>query len=243
MKKLLPLLLALSLILSALAGCSGNNSSGTSEPAADTADNFITVQDLVGKTLEEVLADNSLKELYSFEVEEDHSSSYAEGVICAQIPAAGETFREKPTVTLTVSLGTLMVSLDSVIDKSEEDAVALLTEKGFNIIISKENSLKPEGTVYSMDPAPGTKYAEGTDVTLYISLGEAVEDPVAVPDIIGLDRQSATDSLTAAGLVVGTVTLSPSDVKAGCVCAYYPDSGLAQPGDAIDLIISTGSDE
>lgn len=65
---------------------------------------------------------------------------------------------------------------------------------------------------------------------------------VTVPDVTGLSQADAEAAIVAAGLLVGAVTLAESvTVLAGDVISQDPGGGSqVQPGDPVDLVISTG---
>jgi hypothetical protein len=67
-------------------------------------------------------------------------------------------------------------------------------------------------------------------------------DPVPVPDVAGLTRDAAAAAVTAAGLVLGQVTDTPSDtVPAGSVITQTPAAGtMVAPLSAVDLTVSSG---
>ncbi len=75
---------------------------------------------------------------------------------------------------------------------------------------------------------------------------EPVEDPVlvAVPDLIGQLEQAATDAISGAGLVVGTLAAENSGLPVGQVVRQQPPAGQSVPlGTAVDLVVSLGPAE
>jgi beta-lactam-binding protein with PASTA domain len=63
-----------------------------------------------------------------------------------------------------------------------------------------------------------------------------------VPNVVGLTQANAEAAIVAAGLVVGTVTTAyDALVLAGNVISQNPaGGGSAQPGTAVDLVVSLG---
>src|SRR6202047_2694740 len=95
------------------------------------------------------------------------------------------------------------------------------------------------GKVISQDPASGSSLAQGSPVNLVISSGPQM---VTVPNVEGLTQAAATTAITAAKLMVGTVTQQTSNtVAAGNVISQDPASGnsVAQ-GSPVNLVISSG---
>ncbi|MHC4268581.1 MAG: MopE-related protein [Planctomycetota bacterium] len=68
-------------------------------------------------------------------------------------------------------------------------------------------------------------------------------DTVTVPNVIGVDQATAESNITAANLVVVTVTTDNSDtVPAGDVISQVPAGNtLVQEGTSVDLVVSLGS--
>src|SRR4029077_14482085 len=95
------------------------------------------------------------------------------------------------------------------------------------------------GKVISQDPANGSSVAQGSPVNLVISSGPQM---VTVPNVEGLTQDLATTAITAAKLMVGTVTQQTSNtVGAGKVISQDPANGnsVAQ-GSPVNLVISSG---
>jgi serine/threonine-protein kinase len=79
---------------------------------------------------------------------------------------------------------------------------------------------------------------EQSVVTLTVSAGPP---PVAVPDLTGLDRSSATDRLAAAGLRLGQVNQQYSEtVPADGVLDWAAKGGQLAKGTAVDVLVSAG---
>src|ERR1700724_78406 len=95
------------------------------------------------------------------------------------------------------------------------------------------------GKVISQDPASGSSVAQGSPVNLVISSGPQM---VTVPNVEGLTQDPSTTAITAAKLMVGTVTQQTSNtVAAGKVISQDPANGssVAQ-GSPVNLVISSG---
>jgi len=65
---------------------------------------------------------------------------------------------------------------------------------------------------------------------------------IAVPDVTGLDQATAESNITAAGLIVGTITNQSSDtVPAGDIISQDPASTtMVSAGTAVNLVVSSG---
>ncbi|WP_296664426.1 Stk1 family PASTA domain-containing Ser/Thr kinase [Demequina sp.] len=81
----------------------------------------------------------------------------------------------------------------------------------------------PEGFVASTDPNAQQRVANGSTVTLSVSLGPRME---TVPDVVGGARDAAEATLTDLGFPLGEVTTTYSDtVPAGEVMSVTPAAG------------------
>ena len=99
----------------------------------------------------------------------------------------------------------------------------------------------PSGSVISESPAAASNLAPGSAVNLTVSSGPAPTQ-VAVPNVEGMTQVSATASLTAAGLMLGTVTTATSTtVASGNVISESPAAGsMVGVGSTVNLTISSG---
>jgi serine/threonine-protein kinase len=91
--------------------------------------------------------------------------------------------------------------------------------------------------VLSMNPAPGTLQPPGTQITVKVSRGKA---PITIPNVVGLDFNTANGQLTALGLTVAQV--QKQDAKpAGTVIKQSLSVGAGvTKGTTIVLTVSTG---
>jgi hypothetical protein len=107
------------------------------------------------------------------------------GTVVAQDPAAGQEVAEGGLVALTVSTGaspspTPTSAVPNVVGTTEAVAVQTLEGAGFVAVVAKEASLTPAGEVVSQSPTAGVMAASGSNVTITVSTGPAVE-PTSSP--------------------------------------------------------------
>lgn len=97
--------------------------------------------------------------------------------------------------------------------------------------------------VVRTDPAAGSKVAEGTEITIYISDGPPTIY-VDVPSLVGLELEAAKKKVVEYGFVVGDVKeVNNSSYPAGRIDSQDPDSSKvkqAGKGTAINLFVSSG---
>jgi len=133
------------------------------------------------------------------------------------------------------------VDVPTVVGKTEQEAIELLTEAGFIVGTPKEkyDSEVEAGSVISQDPKGGTRAELGSTVVLTISLGKEMG---LVPEIVGLteaeakellreagfeaDPQPGTNSATiAAGSVISQDPPAGTELEKGTKVAYVPSLG------------------
>ncbi len=156
---------------------------------------IVDILDVKGKTLQD--ATRLLTELGLKVVSVEVFNVAKKGTVVGQKPDAPAVVRKGTQVTLTVSKGPEMIVVPDVRNKSEADATKVLTDAGFTVRVTKQQSeLVLEGNVISQTPAGGQKAAKGSAITLVVSSGT----PLApVPDLRCKTRRQAQDALAAAG--------------------------------------------
>lgn len=121
------------------------------------------------------------------------------------------------------------------------EARRLAQEAGLNLVVRQEeyNEQFPEGTVYLVQPDPGTRVKVGGAVQVWVSKGART---VEVPDVQGLSEIEARQRLVQAGLRVGKVEQKPHPTApAGTVLSQSPTAKQRVNRDApVDLVVSSG---
>jgi RHS repeat-associated protein len=163
------------------------------------------------------------------------------GSVISQSPLAGASAPQGSAVSLVVSLGPPTTVVPDVVGLPEAAAGAAITVAGLTLgpVSGDYDRAVPVGLVISQAPPAGSTVAQGSAVTLVVSLGPPL---VAVPDVTGQPDAAAAATIAAAGLVVGAVTTQSSvTVPAGSVIAQSPGGGAQAPeGSGVDLVVSTG---
>ena len=131
---------------------------------------------------------------------EEYSDSIERGLIMRQNPPAGEEVPKGSVVTYTVSRGIESVAVPNVINRTEAEAKAMLTEAGFKPVARTEYSDGvDEGKVVSQSIPGGVEANKGAEVTIVVSGGKTT---VTVPDVVGMKEDKATEELEKLGFVV-----------------------------------------
>lgn len=180
---------------------------------------------------------------------EGPSSTVPKGSIVSQDPPAGFQAPPSSVVKLVISSGPALLIVPEVIDKSQFDAQAAITNTCIagttqclrvgSITFSTSEGITA-GNVISQSPPSRTQVNIGTPVSLVISSGKA---PITVPNVVGQTLTSAQTLITGAGFKVGAVSLTSSDTaSAGTIISQNPSGGSQAATDStINLIISSGT--
>jgi eukaryotic-like serine/threonine-protein kinase len=177
-----------------------------------------------------------------FEVATERVKSPADlDEVVDQDPNAGDQADEGSTVTLVVSNGPGNALVPSVEGQTRTQAIRTLEKAGFDVTVSAESSdTVPDGTAIRTFPRQGTSVERNSRVTLKVSSGP---EQVQVPDVTGLSRGSAEDTLTAEGLKV-SVREEPSDKPEDEVVSQDPAAGTeVDSGARVTITVSTGPEQ
>lgn len=170
------------------------------------------------------------------------SDTVPSGRVIRHIPPAGTRVLHGTPVDLIISLGPAAAIVPGLAGMTLSQAEAAITAAGLVIgtISEQFSAAVPAGSVISHDPPAGIEVPPGSAVNLVISKGPA---SVAVPDLSGMTQAQAQAAITAAGLVVGTISQQFSTtVPAGSVISQEPPAGeQVASGTAVNLVVSQGA--
>jgi serine/threonine-protein kinase len=131
-------------------------------------------------------------------------------------------------------------TVPNIVGKTQDDAKQIVEEKNLKfVLIGKEKSDKPAGTVLRVYPDEGTKVKVNSEVRVSISGGQ---DSLGVPNLMGIDLSAAKDIISNSGLQLGKVTYQYSDtVDKNLVISQTPDPDSSATSDtSVNLVISDG---
>jgi serine/threonine-protein kinase len=158
------------------------------------------------------------------------------GKVLDSNPTGGSMVDKGSTVDLTVGKAPDTVAVPPVVGLTVDQAMtALSTAKITHINRDEVDSVKPAGTVLSVDPGEGTQIAPSQAVTLKVSNGHAL-----IPDVKGKTQADAEKTLRDAGFTNVTVQSAESDaVPQGSAVGTEPGAGTSATADtAITLLIA-----
>ena len=133
-------------------------------------------------------------------VERAYDETVAKDLVVGTDPAIGSKAPRESEIVLKVSDGPAPVPVPSdVVGKTYDDAAASLRAKGFGVARNDVFSDTVDaGKVVGTDPPVGQSAAKGSTVTINVSKGPEL---VAVPRVVGLTVEAASQALQSAGLV------------------------------------------
>lgn len=210
----------------------------------------VTVDNFVGKTLEEVVSDSTLLETYTFS--DNYKTQYDDapaGQIIDQDPRAGTAKRAgedgKVEIVLTISLGKRLVQVPEIQAGEHRDEVeAKLKAAGFeNLTFTQMSSDEVEaGFVIKTSPSYPEQVDVETQIQVFVSTGEEEPEPVKVPNVVDMTLADAQKTLGESGFVVKTevVNSDRTNQKDVVLEQSLEKDSMQQPGAEITLTISSG---
>ena len=206
------------------------------------------VPQLLGKTLEEVLADPEITDRFTIETAgTEFSEEYEKDQIMEQSPEGGRTKKgpkdEKHVITVTISAGVQSDVMPDLLNYNQTSAEGLLNNMDLDLKIELREEYSEEieaGHVISTDPVKDTTLKKGDQVTLVMSKGKEIKK-ISVISYVDMTLEEAKSK--AEGLVIKTKDVE-SDAPAGTVLDQDIAAGTeVEAGTTITLSVSTGPRE
>ena len=130
------------------------------------------------------------------------SETMPKGLVLSTSPHAGVELRKDSAVDVRVSRGPQPIKIPDFTGRSGNHADQKLTDLGFQVNVSEENSdTVPKGKVISQNPSGGKGF-RGDKIDLVVSKGPVM---VTVPDLRADSVSDATAQLASAGLRIKVV--------------------------------------
>ncbi len=166
------------------------------------------------------------------------SSEQTPDHVVAQNPAPGRLSKPGRLIHIDVSRGANRVVVPDVTGLTIDMARQLLEETG--LVVAEVEPLRmpglPPGQVIAVRPGPGTEVDAGAALTVAVS---AKVGKFPMPDLSGMNLETATGIIASQGLVLGEVKHAPSAEPSGIVMVQYPEEGMAvSEADTVRMIVS-----
>lgn len=136
---------------------------------------------------------------------------------------------------------TKKLTVPTIMKLKEADAKAKVEEKGLVfVVLGKDKSDEPVGTVIAVFPNEGTEVKKKSEVKVRISSGQ---EEITVPEVTGLGKSVAQNQLVNEGLKVGKITEEyDDDIPVDAVISTDPAVNTkVKKGSTVNLVISKGS--
>ncbi len=203
-------------------------------PGGATAAQQATVPNVVGMKL-----DKGKQALAKVQLEiawiSEKASPQDPGTIIEQSLRPGTRVAPGTTLNLVVAARQLVTVPDLVGLNREEARQSLENARLKMGRVEGRASERQEGTVLEQNPQAGLKVPALTAV----SLVTAAQELVAVPRVVGLDREQAEEALDRARLKAGRIEERPSEQETGAVLSQNPGAGKRVPrGTSVNLVLA-----
>ncbi|MFL6243691.1 MAG: PASTA domain-containing protein [Acidimicrobiia bacterium] len=137
----------------------------------------------------------------------DFDENVPAGITIRTDPAANEKHAPESTIALVVSDGPRPVAVPDTSGKSYDAAVAALQAKRFSATrVDDFSETVPTGNVVGTDPPAGQTAPRDSQVAVHVSKGP---QPVAVPNVVNMSVEQASQALQASGLDADVQNFAP----------------------------------
>jgi serine/threonine-protein kinase len=170
-----------------------------------------------------------------------HDAHYPAGTVIFQNPAPYSKVKKGRRIYVTVSSGETTVQMPKVLGISERDAVFLLSQSGLSMgkIEYDYNDYYPAGVVCGQSIPERTETERKAIADITVSRGP-LPDRFLVPDLIGLNLETAKKTLWQTGLEVGGLSSEFNRrLVPGTVIEQSVKAGREVPqGTVVNLVVS-----
>jgi beta-lactam-binding protein with PASTA domain len=159
-------------------------------------------------------------------------------LVVAQHPEPGQRVKLGRRVHIDISKGGARIRIPHVEGLTLPRATALLTESGFSIagVESLRTLTLPPGQVTATRPPAGVEVEEGEPITIQVA---SRVGNFPMPNLVGLNLETAHGIIVSQGLLLGEVKQAPSDEPVGSVLVQYPEEGMTvRDFDTVSLIVA-----
>jgi serine/threonine-protein kinase len=193
----------------------------------------IAVPSITGKTEAQARTTLDQYKLSAGDVTQESSDTVPEGQVVSQSPPEGTKLREGDPVDFVVSSGKGEVEVPDLTGMTVDQATKALQDQGLKLGKQTESDSPDQrkGRVISTSPSTGESVAKDTPVDIEVASGK-----VRVPNVVGQSLETATKTLTEAGLGVTAEEFEESTQPVGTVTKQDPASGLVDQGTKVVLV-------
>ncbi len=172
----------------------------------------------------------------------EYNETYEKGVIFDQDPKPNRMVKENATVTVKVSRGPRTVTIPEFTGHDVVTVSSSLINMGLiPVEVQEYNPSVTENAVIRTSPISGTEVSVGTEVTLYVSMGDE-KKTAKVPNVTNISIEDARRLLEKNKLQAGYPTYVRDDTPEGTVLEQdIPEGTEVDQGTAVNLTVSSGN--
>ena len=163
--------------------------------------------------------------------------------VVSQSVEPGSGVKKNREIMLTLSKGPELAIVPDLAGKEMREVTVSLNDADLVLgdVTYDYSPTVTKNLVMSQSPVANTQVKKGDKVNLVLSKGPEPA-PVTVPNLVGLERQDAQNSLGGANLTLGTITEEETTrFPAGKVARQDPPAGTRLPqGSPVNLLVSKG---
>ncbi|OJX96876.1 serine/threonine-protein kinase [Salana multivorans] len=210
--------------------------SSPSPSPTETTPEAVEIPDVSGRTVDEARRElEALGLTVLSATESEASDTVAKDLVIRTSPDKGQMVQEGEEVTLVVSSGPSELTVPNVIGNTESEALEKLKTAGFTgspVIRVVDSPDQQAGRVVSIDPGVDSMAAPDQTFSISVASGN-----VPVPDLTGLSRSEAEDTLKANKLFFDFQPVQSTNPE-GTVVEWEP-TGTQPQGTTVTVYIAT----
>ena len=134
------------------------------------AKEMVTVPNFMALTYSNIVGNTTFRRNFELNYEFEDSDTVRKNSIIRQSIEAGKEVEQGTAITIVVSSGKEILTLDDVVGMQYVDAYELLTEKGFAVekAMTRNDGTHTVGEVCQMSQVAGLTFEKGTEITLTV---------------------------------------------------------------------------
>lgn len=205
------------------------------DPFGEDGPQTVPVPAVVGEAEADALAMLEDAELKG-EVEYQNSAEVDQGTVISSNPAPEAAAPVNSTVVLTVSSGPEAVEVPDLVGVPREEAQRQLEALGLTMVVAGEEDAaqRAAGEVTRTSPQAGRSAVPGDEVQVWIATGN-----VSVPEVRGVDIETATGMIEDLGLTVKSTTREDAENDPGTVVEQTPAAEQSVAvGSTVTLVVA-----
>ncbi len=207
----------------------------------------VLVPSVEGSLLEDALIELQAKELYPRLQLRFSDDAQEKGRVLSQKPSAGSLVKAGRRISLVVSRGTVINSVDNYVGKNINDVkqlfASIFTSNSKRLLIIKEPysmivDESPAGTIIAQNPPAGTEISSSIEIEFVVSKGSE-PDLFNVPNFVGMDLKTLYVAMASAPLTFSFLQGGKTDGDSPSVVAQsLSEGGSVETYSKIELTIS-----